>query len=84
MSEEKDIKDFGKKIDILKSAEIERGFMPAQNAMREIGERSSLYIELMAAAFIQETGLKASECELIYWIDPIRNLAHFKFQKVEK
>jgi len=32
---------------------------------RQVADRSSLYLEFMAAAFIKETGLPAGECELV-------------------
>jgi hypothetical protein len=33
--------------------------------MKEIGDRTNIYLEFLAAAFLKETGLKASEVELV-------------------
>lgn len=39
--------------------------LPITNMTGQLMERSAMYIEFLAAAFIQETGLKASETELV-------------------
>ena len=39
--------------------------MELQDMFERINSRTMLYLEMMGAAFLQETGLKASEVELI-------------------
>jgi hypothetical protein len=36
-----------------------------RNTMQEVMARSAIYLEFLAGAFLKETGLKASEAELI-------------------
>lgn len=80
MSEEEDIKEFANKGDFLatlnQTIENEGLF-----SVRHITERTNIYIEFLAAAFLKETGLKASEAELVvsYGIDKV----HFSFRRKE-
>jgi len=67
MTIEEDISDFADKGDFLetlnKAQEIY--YSPPEVMKRELSERSAMYLEFMAAAFIKETGIPASECELV-------------------
>jgi hypothetical protein len=56
--------------------------LPITSMMKDVSQRSSIYLEFMAAAFLKETGLKASEVDLVihYGVDSI----HFSFEKKNK
>lgn len=79
MNEEKDIRDFAVKSDMYSSYMRHKEFRPISNMQQEIIERSSLYLEFLAAAYIKEVGIPASECELVihYGIDTIK----FQYRK---
>lgn len=63
MNEEKDIKRFADIGDALKEMSAVYA-NPMYDSESQIAERSALYLEFLAGAFLQETGLKASETEL--------------------
>lgn len=79
MNYKKDLDDFSKKMDLFSWHKEVESFEPLHQATKELSERTPLYIEMMAAAFLKETDLKASEVELVvtYGIDKIT----FYFQK---
>jgi hypothetical protein len=82
MGDKKDIGDFNEKVDVFKnigSSELHALY----NTLESIRERSLLYLEFLAGAFLSETGLKASEAELVQFID-FDGKVHWYFQKREK
>ena len=81
VDESKDIQDLYMKSDLLETMEQYRMNQPIHDAVYKLMERTSLYIEFLAAAFIKETGLKASECELVSFYDPMTQSFHWRFQK---
>jgi hypothetical protein len=78
---ENDIDDFLQKESFLKSFQWHRDNFPISDMQRSLAERTALYLEFMAAAFLKETGLKASECELVNWFDPVTETFHWEYRK---
>jgi len=63
MSEETDIKDFTEKFSGFSAiSEYESSLIDLE---LNLSKRSLFYLELLAGAFMQETGLKPSEAELV-------------------
>ncbi len=79
--EEKDVADFNDKHGLLEAMERARMRLPIDNMHTELHKRSAIYLEFMAAAFMKETGLNASEIELVTWYDPTDNAFHWKYKK---
>jgi len=71
MSEEKDITDFVDKVNMFKVPSKYESYLI--NMEQNLSERSILYLEFLAGAFLQETGLKASEAELVCTYRPTLN-----------
>jgi hypothetical protein len=93
MDKEKDIADFAKRGDFLKtmSGMISLENDPIYQTLEEVRGRSALYIEFLAGAFLQETGLQASEVELVeqHSLDGMTISWHFQkrsdlMERVEK
>lgn len=72
-NEEKDIADFAWKSDLFSGFENQKDLWDSTSFLRELPNRTNLYLEMMAAAFLKETGLKAVEVELVisYGVDKI-------------
>mgnify|MGYP001608872534 CR=1 FL=1 len=49
--------------------------------MFEIATRTRLYIQMMASAYIEETDMPASECELVVKYNPFTLETSFSFRK---
>jgi len=49
--------------------------------LRELSTRSNIYLEFLAGAFLKETGLKASEVELVMQTDPIGYTVRWFFRR---
>lgn len=81
MNKEDDISRFANIGDALKEMRIPTDVDIYSKIARELTERSTLYLEFLAAAFLQETGLKASETEMVisYGIDKVT----FSFRRRE-
>ena len=61
-----------------------RGNIPELTPMdnlRELSARSNIYLEFLAGAFLKETGLKASEAELVMVTDPIGYTVRWYFRR---
>lgn len=73
MDTEKDIKDFVKKSDMYEAYMKQKEFQPLGDMQRELMERSALYLEFLARAYLKETNIPASECVLVvsYGLDKI-------------
>lgn len=80
MDEKKDIQDFVLKSKYLQE-DNETTINDISRAVRELVDRSDLYLEFMAAAFIKEVGIPASECELVMESNPINMTTKWYFRK---
>ena len=78
-NEERDIAEFSEKSFVLESMERDA---PITGMLIELLERTAIYLEFMAAAFIKETGIKASECELVGWAD-FDGTFHWQYRKIK-
>jgi hypothetical protein len=84
MTIEKDIKDFADRGDFLETMRRAQELKPITVMTHELMERSAMYIEFLAAAFLKETGLNASEAELVctqqydYETDKIKVVWYFR------
>lgn len=80
-NEEKDIENFAWKGDLLGTYKHPLLEWSALLDISDLTKRTSLYLEFMAAAFIKEVDIPASECELVilYGLDKIS----FRFKKRE-
>ena len=83
-NEEEDIAEFNKKSFVLEGRVEEkyRIDVPITDMQFKLSERTAIYLEFMAAAFIKETGIKASECELVGWAD-FDGMFHWQYRKIK-
>lgn len=80
-NEEKDIEDFASLGNFLEESKKPQYNILVNEHMGRMATRTSLYLEFLAGAFLKETGLKASECELVSWIDGV--VWHWEYRKKE-
>ena len=70
VASEKEIRMMPDKADFIKCMQQARDMLPVTEMMRSLNERSAMYLEFLAAAYLQETGLPASHVELVALTNP--------------
>lgn len=83
-SEENDIKDFEARGHLIHTVSQPQEAYPWESTLKQIGQRSSIYLEFMAAAFLKETGIPASEAELIVTRNWDETKISYRFQAINR
>jgi hypothetical protein len=81
MTDENETKRFLSKIEFLAQAKQVRDFEPIADMMRSLNERTAIYLEFMASAFMEETGLPATRIKLVqsFKLDGFETVTEWRF-----
>ncbi len=76
-----DLKEYQKLIEFRGSFFTQHREQNFSTGMFEIATRTKLYIQMMASAYLEETDIPASECELVVNHNPFTLETSFSFRR---